>query len=60
MTPVDWTDPRRAEAMRHCTEGRGPMYMPADEGLDLPTVAKLAACAIGMTLLACAMVIMLV
>lgn len=59
MTPVDWTDPRRAEAMRHCTEGRGPLRPPIEDTLDLATVAKLAACAIGMTLLACAMVVML-
>lgn len=25
MTPADWSDPLRAEAMRHCTEGRGPL-----------------------------------
>lgn len=58
MTPVDWSDPLRAEAMRHCAEGRGPMVILKDP--DLWAYAKVIGAALFLTFVAVAAVVMLV
>lgn len=43
MTRVDYTDPRRADAMRQCNEGRGVFLPPSDpllNGDDARALAK--------------------
>lgn len=58
MTPVDWSDPLRAEAMRHCTEGRGPMVILKNP--DFWAIAKAIGAALFLTFVAAAAVVMLV
>lgn len=57
MTPVDWSDPLRAEAMRRCTEGRGPMVLLKDP--DFWAYAKVIGAALFLALVATAAVVML-